>query len=146
MDRIRDEMAGAKSPAMRQLGELVTMLAQERPEWEPRFEADGKTLKGAYDAMEKRARANKKGMSYCMGPDETAAVLCEYYGIEVPSDECLSIWMRAMSGNGGTGKKEQGTGNEERGTGTTEARTDSGEHAQTPAPAAFDLDAMLGGL
>lgn len=39
-----------------------------------------KTVKGAFDAIEKAARAKKNGNVACVGPFEAASVIAEYLG------------------------------------------------------------------
>lgn len=80
IDKIRDEMAKEKpgSPVA-EVGEMVTEMLTAAPEIAPAIMAKGKTLKGAYEAMESAAK-KKGGSRVCIGPREAAKIVMEYYG------------------------------------------------------------------
>lgn len=138
MDRIRDEMAKAKSTNVQALGEIMTALLQARPEIAGAILADGKTLGGCWAAMEAYAKKHKTGNSYAMGPDTAQAVICEYYGFSMEKPALLGLY--AGSTPAATAGTSSGAG----------ATATEGK-AQTPAPVAdtpeapdpFDLDALL---
>lgn len=82
MDRVRDEMAkeAAGSP-IAEVGEMVTEMLAASPDLAPRIMDKGKTLKGAYQAIESAAKKNRGGRSaVCIGPREAAKIVLEYYG------------------------------------------------------------------
>ena len=76
MDRIRDEMAReeADSP-ISAIGEYVTERISAGA-----VIPEGKTLKGAYKAMEDWARKNRKGSCCCVPPARAFAIVDEYFG------------------------------------------------------------------
>lgn len=80
IDRIRDEMAKeqAGSP-IAEVGEMVTEMLAAAPDIAPAIMDKGKTLKGAYQAIESAAK-KKGGRSVCIGPREAAKIVMEYYG------------------------------------------------------------------
>lgn len=77
MDRIRDEMA--KEPAgsaVSAIGEYVTERIQRGAQI-----PEGKTLRGAYKAMEDWASKNRKNKNcVCVPPDRAFAIVDEYFG------------------------------------------------------------------
>ena len=83
MDRIRDEMAKeAKRPEIGSVGEVMTELLLARPDAADAILAKGKTLAGAYEALEKYAREHKGSRSCVyLGPELAGRILREYYGI-----------------------------------------------------------------
>ena len=83
MDRIRDEAAKeAKRPEIGSVGEVMTELLRARPDAADAILEKGKTLAGAYAALEKYARdhRNNRNCVY-LGPDLARRILREYYGI-----------------------------------------------------------------
>ena len=72
IDKLRDEMAAAKLPAVGAVGEIMTALLQAAPDWAGAILAKGKTLAGAYAALEKYARDNRNGNNCVFVPPETA--------------------------------------------------------------------------
>ena len=129
MDKLRDEMALSKDQALGAIGEIMTALLQAAPEWAGAILAKGKTLLGAYAALEEYARKNRGGKNCVYVPPDTAQeVICGYYGIKVEGE------------TGGT------TG------GPTEATTSPAPAGHPPLkgraeePDPFDLDALLEGI
>lgn len=82
-DKLRDEMARKHDSAgVAGVGEVMTALLQAHPEYAPGILAEGKTLQGAYDALEKYARDHRGGAKCVYVPQATAEkVLLQYYGI-----------------------------------------------------------------
>lgn len=79
IDRIRDEMAkeGAYSPVAA-IGEYVTQRIQQGAQL-----PEGKTLKGAYEAMRKWAQENRgKSSCVCIPPDRAFQLVDEYFGFQ----------------------------------------------------------------
>lgn len=83
IDKIRDEMAkeNAGSP-IAEVGEMVTEMLNAAPDIAPAIMDKGKTLKGAYQAIESAAK-KKGGRSVCIGPREAAKIVMDYYGFSV---------------------------------------------------------------
>lgn len=46
---------------------------------------EGKTIKGAYEAMRKEAEKIKSGMSACLEPSKAMAIVMEYFGMDKDS-------------------------------------------------------------
>lgn len=80
MDKIRDEMAQASHEAITEIGEAMTRLLLASPELSDKILAEGKTCKGAYDAMEQHARRERK---HCIPPRAAAKLIAEYWEIPV---------------------------------------------------------------
>ena len=122
IDKLRDEMAAAKLPAVSAVGEIMTALLQAAPDWAGAILAKGKTLAGAYAALEKYARDNRNGKDCVSVPPETAQmVICRYYGIkmdergETTSSDLAALGHLPLKGKAGA----------------------------APEPDPFDLDALL---
>lgn len=122
MDKVRDEMAKSKNPAIGGVGEMVTALLRQRPDWAAQIGAEGKTLKKLYDKMYGVAKQGKVGNSYFMSPLEAVKIACDYYGI----DGDLPDLYGATVAESEPPKAPEGG-------------------AQAPAPV-DDLDALLAGL
>jgi hypothetical protein len=89
MDKLRDEMAeNHKDPNLCALGEYMTGLLQRLPEASDRILENGKSLKGAWGALEAYARKLPRSGSCVAVRDEDAYRVCrEYYGIG-DAEEC----------------------------------------------------------
>ena len=95
IDKIRDEMAGKRTPPeIQAVGEIMTALLQTHPAWAEQVLDEGKSLAGAYKAMENYARSNYKGTCYAMGPDTAQKVIFKYYGIE--DEEPVNVYAAFM--------------------------------------------------
>ena len=123
IDKLRDEMAAAKLPAVGAVGEIMTALLQAAPDWAGAILAKGKTLAGAYAALEKYARDNRNGKDWVSVPPDTAQMLiCRYYGIkmdergETTSSDLAALGHLPLKGKAGA----------------------------APEPDPFDLDALMG--
>ena len=83
MDSIRDQMAAAHADgALSAIGEYLTELLKARPETAEAFAAGNKTLRGAYEAIEKYARSQKRqGACVCVSDDAAFEQVRKYYGI-----------------------------------------------------------------
>ena len=93
MDKLRDEMAQEKSSAVKMAGEMITLQLMADHGNAEKILADGKTIKGAYDAMKEHARKNRLE---CIPPDEACDIFAEYYGFtKLSFDE---IWSAVKSG------------------------------------------------
>lgn len=90
IDKIRDEMAATKNNAIEMLGELLTAALRNHRDYAQAIMAEGKTVKGAYEAMRNVARKEKRE---CIGPSEALKIALEYYGIKTTAAEALAIIM-----------------------------------------------------
>ena len=125
IDKIRDEMAGKRIQSeIQALGEIMTALLQTHPAWAEQVLAEGKTLAGAYKAMEAFARSNHKGTCYAMGPDTAQKVIFKYYGIE--AEEPVNMYGVFMPEPAQPEPKQP--------------------EPEKPEADPFDLDALLGGI
>ena len=117
VDALRDEMAAKHNDSgVGAVGEIMTAQLQARPEIAAKLLAKGKSLAGAYKALEDYARNNRGGKSCVFVPPEKAEeIILSYYGIG----------------------REKATGNREQGT------EKAAPHPAAPADD-FDLDALLG--
>lgn len=131
MDKLRDEMALSKDQALGAIGEIMTALLQAAPEWAGAILTKGKTLLGAYGALEEYARKNRGGKNCVYVPPETAQeVICGYYGIRMEGDVL---------------KTEPDVFKTEPDVLKTEPDVLKAEH-KAPEPDPFDLDALLEGI
>lgn len=120
IDKLRDEMAAnAKDENIEHIGEFMTALLRNRPEYAGEILKD-KTIKGAYKAMEAVAKAEKKRS---MGPYEGFGIVLKYYGL--PDMTKRQIWDLVLF----------------------ETEREEPERAAKPEPTRhadeFDLDALL---
>lgn len=119
MDKLRDEMAKANDPWIDFLGEEMTKLLLDHPEWENAILAEGKTLKGLYQAFYDRAKKEQKKGAYFGVPKVAQELVCGYYGVKAELD---------------VPKAEQNV-----------PKAEQNVTAPEPKPAdPFDLDALLG--
>lgn len=83
MDKLRDEMAAKHNdPNLCALGEYMTGLLQRMPEAADRILENGKSLKGAWGALEAYARKLPRSGNCVAVRDEDAYRVCrEYFGI-----------------------------------------------------------------
>ncbi len=83
MDALRDEMAKRfNDPGIGAVGEIMTAQLQARPEIAAKLTAKGKSLAGAYKALEDYARNNRGGKSCVFVPPEKAVeIILGYYGV-----------------------------------------------------------------
>lgn len=107
MDKLRDEMAKHhKDGGLCALGEYMTGLLQARPEAADRILENGKSLKGAWGALEAYARKLPRSGSCVAVRDEDAFRICrEYFGIadapEKPEAEMTAApAAQPLTGNG----------------------------------------------
>lgn len=146
LDKVRDEMAKAKTANLQFLGEGLTALMRLYPGTEAAIGAQGKSLSGCLDAIRKAA---KGGVA---DPEAATRAICEYYGLDGFGDYrrlAAEVNLALMGGE----TQEQGTAKNapplmpagqaaaddgEQGTGIAQA-------AQAPAED-FDIDALLEGL
>lgn len=133
MDKIRDEMAKTKVDAVQTLGEWMTAWLEAHPEGGEKVLAEGKTLEGAYKAMEAEARKKRAGGAVCMEETEAAQIVAGYY--EMPPMELLEAVMRRMMAKMAAGGMEPAPAPQE------EPQADAED-----LTAVLDLDALLGGL
>ncbi len=153
IDKIRDEMATTKTngAAIRAVGEIMTALLEAHPDWAGAVLQKGKTLKGAYGAMEHYAREHREGSCYYMPPETAESVICKYYGVGEEGSRQEATGNSKDAGEAGETTAEttgETTSSAPDGAPSPEgkAMTDA-EEAQTSAAAdPFDLDALLGGL
>ena len=127
MDRIRDEMAEkSKRPEVVSVGEVMTQLLEAFPEWAGAILAEGKTLAGAYQALEDYAREQHKKGGRCvyLGPDRSMQVLAKYYGVKAEGPAPLSARAGAAK---------------------AQAPAEPAKPAEEPGDA-LSLDALLGGI
>ena len=83
VDKLRDEMAAAKNPAVEAVGEIMTMYLQAHPGAAGAIAAEGKTLAKAYQAMEDYARKHRAGATaVCVPPARAEALILDYYGLK----------------------------------------------------------------
>lgn len=127
MDKLRDEMAKeVRRPEIGSVGEVMTGILIARPDAAAAILAKGKTLAGAYKALEDFARKNRGDQSCVyIGPERAAKILMDYYGIggDAPSP------VPDMARN------------------TPEAgKMPAVELAAPDETDAFDLDALMGGV
>ena len=133
MDKIRDEMAKTKAGAVRTLGEWMTAWLEAHPEGGEKVLAEGKTLEGAYKAMEAEARKKQGSGAVCMEDTEAVQIVAGYY--EIPPMELLAAVMRQMMAKMTVGGMEPAPAPQE------ETQADAEDLTSV-----LDLDALLGGL
>lgn len=91
IDRIRDELTKYTGDAMEMLGDYVTeriMKGAKLPE--------GKTLKGAFDALYNYARQHKKGSCCFIPPQKAYELVDRYFGWDKQAEEPQPAQVAAM--------------------------------------------------
>lgn len=82
MDKLRDEMAeNATHPGIQQIGAYMTARLAAQPEIAPQILAEGKTLKGAFEAIHTYASKHRTGNYAYVPPDTAYKLVAKYYGI-----------------------------------------------------------------
>ena len=81
LDKEAEELAKEK-PVMKLVGQLLADFVTGHPGTAKFFADAKKSLKGAYNAVEKVAREKEKGGAYCMSDDEFLDLALDYYGIK----------------------------------------------------------------
>ena len=78
-------------------GELINFV-RSNPDKAELFAAEGKSIKGAFDAMRKAAEKVKVGNAAVLTPDQGMAVVLEYFGIRQdkpkPEPEPIEIGLK----------------------------------------------------
>jgi len=91
MDRIRDEMAKDASAGVAALGEWLTKRLRREPGIADRVLDKGKSLAGAFRAVEAFARKNQKNGFCCVSDEKAYELAGEYYGFtadaQAPAEE-----------------------------------------------------------
>jgi hypothetical protein len=140
VDKVRDEMAAKHTkPAVVSVGEVMTQLLEAFPEWAGAILAEGKTLEGAYKAMEDYARELHKKGGNCvyLGPDKSMQVLAKYYGVKAGKNAPSPFAAE------GVRKAEQ---NAQETAQNAREVAESVRKAEPSEMAEFDLDALMGGI
>lgn len=95
VDAIRDEMAETTDRYAQMLGEIMTEWL--RIHLEQVHAPDGKSLKGAMNALKAAAKKKAKDGVYAMPPREAFDLTLEHFGL-TPTDEDYGRCMAAMLG------------------------------------------------
>jgi hypothetical protein len=94
VDAIRDEMAETTDRYTQMLGEIMTEWLRIHPEQV--HAPDGKSLKGAMNALKAEARKKAQNGAYAMPPREAFDLLTAYYGMTPDSGDfgrCMTaLW------------------------------------------------------
>lgn len=123
MEKIRDEMAAnSEDAALCALGDLTTELLRRTPGMAEKIAMDGKTLKGAMEAIQTEARKHKKGNWACVDALQGMEIALKYYGFAMDRQEISAAAMAVLCA------AEPG---------------DKGLNAQQTTEADFDLDRLL---
>ena len=83
IDTVRDGMAeNSGDKALCHLGELLTAWAEKNRDKAAKAETDGKTLKGAMDAIRAEARKQTSGSTGVVSDADGVVIALEYFGIK----------------------------------------------------------------
>lgn len=92
VEKVRDEMAASKDPAVQAVGEIMTMYLKAHPDAAGAVLADGKSLQGAYKHMEDYVRKNRGGSTVvCVEPRRAEELMLEHYGIKPPAEALAPV-------------------------------------------------------
>lgn len=84
IDKLRDEMAAnPEKPGIQEVGAYMTSRLMDRPEDAGQVLVEGKTLKGAFEAIRSYASKHRTGDFAYVPPDQAFKLVAEYYGLEV---------------------------------------------------------------
>ena len=81
IDKLDKEAEKEKNPAIRAIEGLLREACKNNVAACERVLAEGKTMKGAYDAMYEVAKGRKSGNCAVIAPDEAEKIIFKYYGI-----------------------------------------------------------------
>ena len=106
MDKIRDEMAKRHDHgAIQMLGEHLTALLQKHPETAAQILQEGKTLSGAYGALEAHAKKRARhGGCVVISDAEGFEIMDGYFGIRLGEEDAkpdLAVMLHAPAPSGG---------------------------------------------
>lgn len=89
IDSLRDEMAAnANDAALQAVGAMVGEMLKADPANAEKVLEAGKSLKGAYEAMQTEAEKRMNGGScVCIAPDEAEKLIAAYYGMMIAADK-----------------------------------------------------------
>lgn len=79
-EMMADAVDGKPDPNLQAIEEMLTEICTT-DEVAEKLLADGKSLQGAYKAMEDVARKNQKNNRCCIPPHQAMEIIKEYYGI-----------------------------------------------------------------
>lgn len=140
MDKVRDEMAKTKNSAVETLGEWMTAWLEAHPEGGEKVLAEGKTLEGAYKAMENYARQHIRGNVAYVSPRKAVETVAQYF--EIDAEQLTQIVKRMMMEQLLTMDLQLG----EEGTAGNPERNQEPQADAESLTGVLDLDALLGGL
>ena len=90
LDKLRDEMAKeAKNPGIQYLGQWLTRELERNAGAAEKILAEGKTLKGAFDAIRKYAEKNRTGNFAFVPPEKGIDLAADYYGLGKQETQAL---------------------------------------------------------
>ncbi len=81
IDKLDKEAEKEKNPAIRAIEGMLREVCKNDADACEKVLADGKTMKGAYDAMYEVAKKRKNGNCAVIAPDEAQSIILKYYGI-----------------------------------------------------------------
>jgi len=87
LKRIQAEVNDSKKKELAFVGGQLMKYVRENPDKAALFTAEGKSIKGSFEAMRKAAEKVKVGNMAVLDPDEGMAIVMEYYGIKQDKPE-----------------------------------------------------------
>lgn len=86
VEKIRSEMGeNANNGYVQVVGGFLLQILEANPESAEKILAEGKTIKGSLDEMQKEARKKQVGNCAVLTDQEGFAVVLKYFGIEEPA-------------------------------------------------------------
>ena len=99
VDRLRDELARKHDhPGVQVIGEYLTGRLNADHGLADKICADGKSVEGAFNAIQAYASKNRNGKSWAYVPPEKALeIACEYYGIPAEKSDAQTLAQKPAS-------------------------------------------------
>lgn len=106
MDKLRDELAADNSAGVQQVGEYMTARLMADAELAEAILVEGKTLKGAFQAIHDYASKHRSGNFAFVPPEKAFEIVAGYYILPAQDIKSASACGFGSAGDGGAAGAE----------------------------------------